>query len=114
MEIYAEVESFTFYQSSKTFYISANVIEKRLKPGCISDKEKFEEVKIKDSISLKVTKKKLDEVGKITAEEISYLLLTRFLIFDVDKWQAPISWNKNSTPKFLVSSARKCGIFLET
>ena len=111
MEIYAEVENFTFYESSKTFYISAKVLEKRLKPGCHPNSTKFEEVEIQESISLKANETKIAEAGQISLEELSVLLLSRFLIFDINLWEAPHA-RKNSTPKFGIINARKCATFL--
>ena len=110
MEIYAEVENFSFYQSSKNFYITVQVIEKRIVPGSSSFQPQFEEVKLGSSISLKADDEKIAEAKKVKFEDLATLLLNRFLIFEVNYWEPSQAWNKNSTPKFGIINARKCDI----
>ena len=113
MEIYCEVKNFSFYENSSTFYITCRVLEKQISPGCHPFKEQFEGVEIGETIQLKVEKKKLEKEQKISPERLVLLLLSPFLIFELDTWE-PASTNplhKNSSPKFGLSNARTCAIF---
>ena len=114
MDIYAEIKSFSFYENKGTFYINVKVIEKRLHQICHPSKSKFEEVEIGDTISLKTDREKLKNEGKISLEELTTLLLNRFLILNIDDWEAAKKSFTNSTsPKFILSKASKCAFLLE-
>ena len=114
MDIYAEIKSFSFYENKGTFYINVKVIEKRIHQICHPLKAKFEEVEIGDTISLKTDREKLKNEAKISLEELTTLLLNRFLILNIDDWEAAkTSFNNSTSPKFILSKATKCGFLLE-
>ena len=113
MDIYAEVKNFSFYSEKLTFYVGVRVIEKRLHPGCHPYKTKFEEVAVGKNIGLKVSVTDLKKSGKLTENEFVQLLLSRYLVLVVDKWEDAKEGFQRSTPRFGISDARKCAIFQE-
>ena len=113
MDIYAEVKNFSFYSEKSTFYVGVRVIEKRLHLGCHPYKTKFEEVAVGKNIGLKVSVPDLKKSGKLTENEFVQLLLSRYLVLVVDKWEDAKEGFQRSTPRFGISDARQCAIFQE-
>ena len=113
MDIYAEVKSFSFYESSRAIYVNVRIIEKRLKKIIPNHKVKFEEVQIGDIITLKTDRKALNTAGNTNLESLVQLLLNRFLIFDIGDWEEPTQGFKNSNPKFLITNAQTCVTLME-
>lgn len=115
MEIYAEVERFSFYERPQSIYIYCKVIEKKVYTTDHPNQCELEEVKVNDSISLKTSNEILLKHNLISLEKITETLLSRFLIFEINAWEPakPNGFNKG-TPRFIVKNARKskCDIFL--
>lgn len=114
MDIYAELKNYSFYENSGAFYITVKVIEKNVFQTPHTDKGKFNEVEIGESISLKTDRDQIKDAGLITQENLVDLLLSRFLIFNITGWEAAQKGYKNSFPKFIFSNVtRPCAILTE-
>ena len=114
IEIYAEVKNFSFYENKGNLYINARVIEKRVFQNCHPSKSKFEEVRVGDTLEIKTDREKIESEEITSTETLVTLLLNRFLILTIDNWvPAAQSFSKQSSPKFILSSASKCDIFQE-
>ena len=114
MDIYVEVKNFSFYENSGAIYVNAKVIEKRVNQLPHQAKTKFEEVEIGEIISLKTDRQKIKDEGITSLENLTKLLLNRFLVLKVDDWEKAIqAYNNKSSPKFIFSTAETCGIFQE-
>ena len=115
MDIYAEIKSFSFYENSGTVFINAKIIEKRLSQLPHPSKTKFEEAEVGELITLKIDRERIKEEKQTSLEEIVSLLQNRFLVLNITGWEPALQgFNNKSSPKFLLSTARKtCGILLE-
>ena len=108
MDIYGEVKSFSFYESSGSVYANVKIIEKRLKKNNHDSKNKFEEAEIGELITLRTDREKLKENNSKSLESLVQLLLNRLLIFDITDWEPATKGFKNSNPKFLFTNLTKC------
>ena len=114
MDIYAEVRSFSFYESSGSIYVTVRVIEKRLKKADHPSKKKFEEVEIGETITLRTDRETIIANKCVDLPTlVNKLLLNRLLIFDINDWEAPSKGVKISNPKFLIANVSKCVTLME-
>ena len=101
MEVFAQVKSVSFYHSSKELYLTAVIIEKKLK----SDKKQFVDLYPKDQITLKT-----NDFSEIK-EYLNLLVTQDCVIISSNQFEIGKDRNNNSKTNFIIDNIRKCDVF---
>ena len=102
LEIFAKLQSFSFYHKKEAIYISFEVIDCKV-TGPLTPAEIFNSVEPGQTLSVKYTGDKTDEYLE--------LLKNSVLIVSTDHYE--ISKNPKFSDRFIVADLRKCDIFKE-